>query len=117
MIDALFVHAEVLTEGGLDEAGRWFGSIMVTFDLDRLAEQFRGLETDDGREQLLDLASGSVRVRLLGHRLAMREVYRRFVEHPVGTAVIESRFRREGRLLLVDMDLEVPVRAASEVPA
>lgn len=114
-IEALFGGAQVLAEGGLDgdEAARWYGSIMITFDLDRLAERCRGIDEPQELERVVDAISTSVRVRIRAHRLACAEVYRRFPDRRVGTAQIESAFRRDGNLLLLDIDLEVPVGESS----
>jgi hypothetical protein len=105
----------VLAEGGLDghEAARWYGSIMITFDLGRLAERCRGIDEPDELERVVEAIESSVRVRIRAHRLACAEVYRRFPDRRVGTAQIESSFRRDGNLLLLDIDLEVPVGESS----
>jgi hypothetical protein len=110
-IEELFRSAEVLTEGGLDSdpEARWYGSIMITFDLGRLVRRCRGLEEPAALDRVVGAIEGSVRVRIRAHRMACAEVYRRFPDRAVGTAQLESRFRREGRLLLLDIDLEAPI--------
>lgn len=105
----LFRAAEVMTEGGLDDASRWFGSVMITFDLGRLAADCRDLTLPDELEPLARAIEGSVRVRLRAHRIACAELYHRFPDRDVGTAQISSRFRREGEMLLLDIDLEAPI--------
>ncbi|GAB5549890.1 MAG: hypothetical protein RLO52_30010 [Sandaracinaceae bacterium] len=114
-IDELFRAAEILTEGGLDgdPGERWYGSIMITFDLDNLCRRCRGLDDAEELDRVVDAIESSVRVRIRAHRMVCREVYRRFPDRPVGTAQLESAFRRDGTLLLLDVDLEVPVGVGS----
>lgn len=117
-IEELFRSAEVLMEGSLGSADdpsheTWFGSIMITFHLDRLADHCRGLDNPETIERVVDAIVGSVRVRVRAHRLACAQVYERHPDRRIGTAQIESRFRREGATLLLDIDLEAPVEAAS----
>lgn len=114
-IEELFRAAEVLAEGGLDGdvEPRWYGSIMITFDLSRLARRCRGLEDADELDRVVDAIQTSVRVRIRAHRMACGEVYRRFPDRAVGTAHIESRFSRNGDRLLLDIDLEAPVELPS----
>lgn len=107
-IAELFRSAEVLTEGSLDE-GRWFGSIMISFDLAALAQSCRDVEGPDDLDDLVRAIEGSVRVRVRAHRIACGEIYRRFPDRDVGTAQVFTRFRREGEALLLDIDLEAPV--------
>lgn len=109
VISEMFRGAEVLAEGGLDRTGSWFGSIMVTFDLGRLARRTRDLDTPERMARFVDAIEGSVRVRIRAHRLACAEIYRRFPDREVGTAMLESRFRREGDQLLLDIDLEAAI--------
>ncbi len=111
-IEAMFAQAEVLAEGGLDDDERWYGSVMITFDLAQLRRRVRGLALDDDLARFVALIEGSVRVRVRAHRMACAEVYRRYPDRSVGTAQIESAFRREGDLLLMDIDVEVPIAQA-----
>lgn len=115
-IDELFRAAEVLSEGGLDGDAKpsWYGSVMITFDLSRLVRRCRGLEEPAELEQVVDAVQSSVRVRIRAHRMACAEVYRRFPDRAVGTAHIESRFSREGNLLMLDIDLEAAVELGSQ---
>ncbi|MFK7989181.1 MAG: hypothetical protein AB8I08_24390 [Sandaracinaceae bacterium] len=108
-IRELFRSAEVLTEGGLDSSNGWFGSVMVTFDLARLVSRSRDLDTPAQLARFVDAIEGSVRVRIRAHRLACAEIYRRFPDRDVGTVNLESRFRREGDQLLLDIDLEAAI--------
>lgn len=110
--EELFRVAEVLSEGRLQGAA-FFGSTLVTIDLEKVAPQLRGPEGEAERERLLSAASGSVRVRLRAMRVACADVARRHPDRTLGTASVETRFRLNGTLLLVDVDLEVPVGVSS----
>lgn len=108
-IQELFRTAEVLSEGGLDDAGRWYGSIMITFDLGHLASRCRDLGSPPELARVARAIEGSVRVRIRAHRMACAEIYRRFPDRDVGTAQLYSRFSHQGDRLLLDIDLEAPV--------
>lgn len=108
-IQELFRSAEVLSEGGLDGEGRWYGSIMITFDLAHLMSRCRDLSSPEELERVVRAVEGSVRVRIRAHRMACGEIYRRFPDRDVGTAQLYSRFSRDGDRLLLDIDLEAPV--------
>lgn len=110
--EELFRVAEVLSEGRL-EGGAFFGSTLVTIDLEKVAPQLRGPDGESERQRLLSAASGSVRVRLRAMRIACADVARRHPDRRLGTATTETRFRLEGSLLLVDVDLEMPVGVSS----
>ncbi|MFT3921201.1 MAG: hypothetical protein QM778_01570 [Myxococcales bacterium] len=112
--EALFRSAEVLSEGSQRVlAGgeqRYFGSTMITFDLARLAEHWRGsFEADE----VARLVEGSVRMRLRATRMACAEVARRVTERPLGSAIVETRVRVAGNTLQMDVDLEVGVGVCS----
>ncbi|MEZ4337139.1 MAG: hypothetical protein R3B82_10970 [Sandaracinaceae bacterium] len=107
-IAELFRFAEVLSEGDLDE-GRWYGSIMISFDLAGFARACRDVALPDDLDALERAIEGSVRVRVRAHRIACGEIYQRFPDRDVGTAQVFTRFRREGDVLLLDIDLEAPV--------
>lgn len=116
VIDALFRSASVLAEGELDEGTqppRWYGSALITFHLDRLSGGCRGLEHPDQLERFVAAVEGSVRVRLLAHRVARGQLVERHPDRTIGTAQLESRFRRDGARLHLDIDLEAPVEVAS----
>lgn len=112
--EALFRVAEVLSEGSARESeGAWFGSTMITFDLDRLAGDWRRPLDEDERARLRDLVEGSVRVRIRAMRLACEEVARRLPDRRLGTAQIETRVHLRGGKLHLDVDLEVPLGVSS----
>ncbi len=115
--EALFRVAEVLSEGGLRDGARgeraWYGSTMISFDLDRLASEWRGPLDEVTRQRLLRAVEGSVRVRIRAMRLAHHEVVRRNPDGTLGTASVEIRARLAGAWLHVDVDLEVPLGVSS----
>ena len=118
--ELLFRAAEVLSEGGVRDAGidgqpgaSWFGSTMITFDLARVEASLRGPIDDASRARLARIVEGSVRVRLRATRMARHEVARRLPDRVLGTAQVETRVRIVGDKLHVDIDLEVPLRVSS----
>ena len=115
--EALFQHMTMLSEGAerRTKAGErhYFGSTMITFDLDALAKHWRGDFDAAERQTLLRLVAGSVRVRLRATRLACTEVARRVTDRPLGSSVVETSVRLSGNTLQMDVDLEVPVGVSS----
>lgn len=114
--EAIFRHAEVMSEGSLREAGdagSYFGSTMITVDLDALRSCYRGSLDGPGRERLRDLVDGSVRMRLRAMRIACAEVVRRAPDRPFGTAQVETQVRVVRGKLHLDVDLEVPFDVSS----
>ena len=107
-IDELFGSARVLTEGGIagdPERPTWYGSVLITFWLG-------GLAAEAELDRVVEAITGSVRVRVLAHRLARAQLEERFPDRDLGTAHLESRFRRVGASLLLDIDLEAPIEVA-----
>jgi hypothetical protein len=114
--ERLFHRAEVISEGSVRESRgivSYFGSTMITCDLDDLRAAWRGPLDHDARERLARAVAGSVRVRLRIMRLAYAEVARRIPDRPLGTAQVETRVRLEGDRLLLDVDVEVPIGVSS----
>lgn len=111
--EELFASAQVLSEGGCrtgaDGIDNYFGSTMITFDLERVRRYWRGPFNEKARIRLVDAIQGSVRIHLRAMRLAYAEVARRVSDKPIGTALIETRTRLSGDSLYLDIDLEVPV--------
>jgi hypothetical protein len=115
--EELFRGAEVLSEGGCrpDPASHdsYFGSTMISVDLERLRPQFRGDFDRQAHVQLAEAIEGSVRVRLRAMRLACAEAARRVAGRELGTAVCEIRVRLTETQLHIDVDLEVPLGVSS----
>ena len=101
--EELFRCAEVLSEGGRRTLGgqrdSYFGSTMISIDLDRLRPLFRGGLDEPTRRALAQAVDGSMRVRLRAMRLARAEAARRVQERVLGTAYIETRVRLTGHQL------------------
>jgi hypothetical protein len=114
---ALFESAEVLSEGGCRAQGgprdSYFGSTMISVDLERLRPLFRSGLDSAARRGLLAAVEGSLRVRLRAMRLARAEAARRVPERVLGTAYVETRVWLTDRHLHIDVDLEVPLGVSS----
>jgi len=115
--EELFRCAEVLSEGGRRAVGgqrdSYFGSTMISVDLERLRPLFRGGLDERSRQLLVDAVDGSVRVRLRAMRLARAEAARRVQDRTLGTAFVETRVRLTERQLHIDVDLEVALSVSS----
>lgn len=115
--EELFRCAEVLSEGGRRAVGgqrdSYFGSTMISVDLERLRPLFRGGLDERTRQLLADAVDGSVRVRLRAMRLARAEAARRVQDRTLGTAFVETRVRLTQRQLHIDVDLEVTLSVSS----
>jgi hypothetical protein len=111
---ALFDHADVLSEGGLRVVGghaTYFGSTMISIAFARIENDARPSKA--AREEFVRVIEGSVRVRLRAMRLARAEAARRVQSGALGTVVCELRVREDGKQLHIDVDLEVEVRVSS----
>ena len=115
--EELFLAAEVLSEGGCRSgAGRadsYFGSTMISVDLERLLPFFRGGIDARVRRQLAHTIEGSVRVHLRAMRLARAEALRRVPNRLLGTAYVETKVRLTEHQLHIDVDLEVALSVSS----
>jgi len=115
--EELFRVAEVLSEGGRRAVGgqrdSYFGSTMISIDLERLRPLFRGGLDQRSLQLLADAVDGSVRVRLRAMRLARSEAARRVQDRTLGTAFVETRVRLTERQLHIDVDLEVALSVSS----
>jgi len=115
--EELFRCAEVLSEGGRRTVGgqrdSYFGSTMISVDLERLRPLFHGGLDERSRQLLADAIDGSVRVRLRAMRLARAEAARRVQDRTLGTAFVETRVRLTERQLHIDVDLEVGLSVSS----
>lgn len=113
--EELFRCSEVLSEGGVrasSQGSTYFGSTMISIDLDRLMPSFRdGLDLH-ARRLLLEAIDGSVRVRLRAMRMARAEAARR-ISGTLGTALVETRVRLTEHQLHIDVDLEIGLHLRS----
>jgi hypothetical protein len=115
--EELFRLAEVLSEGGCrassGPAESYFGSSMISIDLDRLRPWFRHELNATALDRLMRALDGSVRVRLRAMRLARAEAVRRVPHRLLGTAYVETRVRLTDRQLHIDVDLEAALSVFS----
>jgi hypothetical protein len=116
--EELFAAAEVLSEGSCRHgaAGRadsYFGSTMISVDLDRLRPWLRGGLDARGQRELANALQGSVRVHLRAMRMARAEARRRVPDRLLGTAYVETKVRVTERHLHIDVDLEVALSVSS----
>jgi hypothetical protein len=115
--EEMFRSADVLSEGscrrGANGSNTYFGSTMISFDLDRVRRHWRGRFDPAAARQLTESVQGSVRMHLRAMRIAYREVARRVPLRPLGTAQVETRVRLGDRHLHLDVDLEVPLGVCS----
>jgi len=114
---ALFEHADVLSEGGTRVAAgglqTYFGSTMLSIAFARLETETQVTMSRALRAELVYVSEGSVRVRLRAMRLARAEAARRVPNGLLGTALCEVRIRDGGKQLHIDVDLEAEVRVSS----
>jgi hypothetical protein len=115
--ELIFEHADVLSEGAVDEAGgvgTYFGSTMITVDLAALRHGLRDLDAPGMLDALRDAVEASPRMRLRAMRVACAEVSRQVPERVFGTAQLEVRVSLlDGRLHL-DVDIEMPLAMTTE---
>jgi hypothetical protein len=113
----LFRCAEVLSEGSCRAASgqgdSYFGSTMISVEVERLQAWFRNGLDARARRQLLEAIDGSVRVRLRAMRLARSEAVRRAPGRAFGTAYVETKVRMTERQLHIDVDLEALLGVSS----
>lgn len=115
--EALFRHADVLSEGGMRTHGgthsTYYGSTMISIDVAKLGRFAPGLEGTAAERALLAVVDGSVRVRLRAMRMARAEAARRVHRRALGTALCEIRMQLRRGFLHIDVDLEVPLGVSS----
>jgi hypothetical protein len=115
--EELFRCAEVLSEGSCrgkgDRGDTYFGSTMISVELERLRRVTRGGLDADARRLLADAVDGSVRVRLRAMRMARAEAVRRIPDRALGTVWVETRVRLTEHQLHIDVDLEAAVGVSS----
>jgi hypothetical protein len=115
--EELFRSADVLSEGecraGADGSECYYGSTMITLDLDPVRRSWRGRFDEAARQHFAAVVRGSARVHLRAMRTACAEVARRVSDRPLGTAQVDIRVRLDGEHLYLDVDLEVPLGVSS----
>jgi hypothetical protein len=102
-LDLLFDAAKVLTEGQ-DEAGRYFGSTMMTIDLVGVSPRVSDDCDAACARRIVELAPADDRVRERARRLAVSQAEKRggALDEPT----VDVHVRREGRVLHLSLDVE-----------
>lgn len=111
----LFACSDVMSEGSVrrgPDGDTYFGSTMLTVDLERFTGGWRGRLDGAARERLRRLVEGSVRVKLRAMRIACAEASHRLPDRRFGTAAVETTVQLRNGQLHIDVDLEVPLDAA-----
>jgi len=103
-LELLFEHAQVLSEGQR-QAGVYFGSTMVTFDLARLAELVRDECDAAAAVRIAELLVRDPRVQARARILATSEAARR-VGGPIGKLEIDVKSRAAGCCVHLDLDVQ-----------
>jgi hypothetical protein len=103
-LELLFAHAQVLSEGQKQGAA-YFGSTMITFSLERLAELVRDPCDAGTAQRIADLVLGDPRVQARARVIATQEVARR-LSAPVGRVDIDVRVRAAGACIHLDLDVQ-----------
>ncbi|MCG8554287.1 MAG: hypothetical protein MJD61_03220 [Proteobacteria bacterium] len=114
--EALLAGAKVLSEGscrGGEGQEVYYGSTMITCELNGLRPHWRGLESDAEQQRLVAALSRSLRLRVHAMRLARAEAARRLPHRVLGAAEVETQLRLSGGQLQIDVDLEVEVGVSS----
>ncbi|MCA9679251.1 MAG: hypothetical protein H6709_15565 [Kofleriaceae bacterium] len=102
-LEVLFDHADVLSEGQV-EAGRYFGSTMMTIDLAR-AQPRISEECDAGcARRVVELMPGDDQVRERARAIAVAEATR--TAGALTAPAIDLHVRRDGARLRLDLDVE-----------
>ncbi len=116
--EALFGFAEVLSEGscrgGHGQPDSYFGSTMISVELEQLRAWFRGGFDARARRELIEALDGSVRVRLRAMRLSRAEAARRVPDRTLGTVYVETTVRLTEHQLHIDVDLEAQLSVSSD---
>ena len=102
-LDVLFEEMRVLTEGQI-EAGRYFGSTMMTVDLARVQPRVSDECDPACARRIVELAGDDERVRARARTIALAEAARQ--GGGLDDAAVDLHVHRDGRTLHLDLDLE-----------
>jgi hypothetical protein len=112
-VELILAKAKKITEGQVADDAQYFGSTMVTIDLEQLdlliSDTCDVLTANRLTEQLTEEADSLGLLKALAKREARRVAQREFE-----TIEIDIRVRSEGHWIFVDMDVEGSVSAAVE---
>ena len=105
-VNILFEHAHVLSEGQLEEDG-YFGSSMITVDLDRAAELISDRRSTDNMSKLGQLLARDPRILKKAKLIAIREAQKNFKKRGLlSDVLVELHVRSTTSHLHIDIDLE-----------
>ena len=107
-LDAVFVHAEVISEGEASKAQgkpQWLGSTMLTFDVVALGDILRE-PADEGTARRL--AALLAKDKSLDGRIqaVVRREVERITQAPAKQVRGETRIRTQGTRVFLDIDVE-----------
>jgi hypothetical protein len=103
-IEVLFEHAGLLSEGQR-EGGRWFGSTMITFDLERAGSLLGDPCDAASARRVAELLAGDARVVARARSLASAAAADR-AGGPLAGLTVEVKARAAGRKVHLDVDVE-----------
>jgi hypothetical protein len=108
-LELLFDHAQVLSEGQRQGAA-YFGSTMITFALERLADVVRDACDAVTAQRIAELVLADPRVQARARVIATQEVARR-LGGPVGRVDLDLKVRLAGTSVHLDLDVQAEVGA------
>ena len=111
-IAQLFACAEMISEGRSDGAGRFFGSMMWTLDVEQVAHRLRGVAQEGGAAQIAALMQADRRVQKRLRELAESSASER-AGFFVGVGPGDLQLRAVESRVLVDVDLEGALKERS----
>jgi hypothetical protein len=103
-IEVLFDLAQVLHEGQRQLDG-YFGSTMITMELDRAASAVRDECDAANARRVAELLEGDARVKARARLLATTAASRR-AGAPLARVTVEMRVRTSGTRIHIDLDVE-----------
>lgn len=109
----MFRVASVMSEGTLRGDETFYGSTMITFDLEALAPDWRVTLDDAEKLRLVRAIEGSVRVHLRAMRMARAQALQHVSGRALGTVLVDMKVTLRGQRLHLDVDLEARVALSS----
>jgi hypothetical protein len=110
-IEILFTRAHVLSEGRRSQSATagaaFFGSTMLTLDLAQLGDVVRDPPDENTAKKLVALMEDDARVGKRVRQIAAQEA-ERLAGAPTGARAVEIRFRTQGAVVYLDVDVESP---------
>lgn len=106
-LEVIFTECHRISEGDVHK-GRYFGSTMLTIDLQQLKSTLR-IESDRQLDALAVLFAEDDRVTRRVQRLAERDAVAR-ANVPLTNVAVETRVRTDGSRIFIDADVEATLR-------